>query len=1456
MNDSKEVQLLINARLKGGRDLDTIRKSIGDLEKAIDSQADAARRGESSYEGLKAAAAALATVQEELAARGKVVRQFEDTTKAVERQTAAVEKARKKLADYHAKTSDGRTDAQQEKVQALERSYQNAQSRLESFQRSVSTIGAALRETGANTDQLSAVTARLADEELAAAAAQKRVNEELRNYVETVNKARAATKQLGDEQDKLARLQQGNEDDARLGREQRKLELLQQQTTQAGLLARLQTGNENDALLGRQQAAARVTQDAGLKKTADDAERAARQYNTLARASTDLRPKVVSLRDAVEAIINPAAKSRETLAGLEKEVAAIASAISASKGPIKDYSDQFRNLQAAQRAVSGQAGLIDGFRNQLAALRDTRTELVAARAAVVQYAAAVRQGGDAGEQFTRPLTEAQARLRSAAAAMRDQVIAARASRDALRAAGIDSRALADAEERLTTVTRNSTQALKALAQAGNEVGGSVGRSAKSFRLFGDEGRTTLSLMQRIRGELLALAAGWIGIQGVIGGAARTLKSFNDQQAIQSGLTFAFGGDTQQVAQETEYLIAQANRLGIAYTEVAKSYAKFAAAAIKSGAPVQETRFIFEAFAETGRVLKLTPDEMKGLFNAVGQSFSKGKIQAEELRQQIGERLPGAFALAQEALKSKFPDLDKALEKGLVGAENLLVIAESVRKAAQNGLGPALKSLDAEQQRFNTSVEFFRQQVAEAGFADAYVGLLRELTGFFKSADGKAFAQGVGQSLAGIVDGLKLVIQFVRKYQDELKAVAVAIGIAFSLSFISKITTGTIGYIRAVSEAFKASAVAATGFGKALQFVQRAFVLFQLAAIALNIVYYFAKNEDAANKFYRAFSDGAVLTISFVREQFEVLAAYLPSLMQRAFAKMGASMPPQFQALLAVINKATTGSALPNASISSVDGEIAAIRKKGAAEREEARRTQREREYAAGKRRPTNEGGGTLNGVTSMPGVRTGSTTAVDDAAAKRRASLIDQVEAALNSMNAKALNKQQDSLDSLLAAAGSQYTELAKNIAEIGGVAGSGFAARFADALKAIQGEIRQDFFDKLEKEQVALLGSLEQLEAQAGRKNKDDLQSRLDAIDEARKAFDRKLDDAATKRVANGLPTTDIAGYRARADLAAEDLKLIEKQKTAREQLTRLEKQYNDTVAVRDGQIAAVRAKVESGNISDVAAAEQINAINQETLPGIVAAAQATRDWATAYWSIFGGDQAEFQLFLQSLDASIEKTTQLKTEFNNTQKVINEGLNKAVDSGVDALHDSLVAVINRTGDLGDVFDNVGKAILQTLASVLREMATAALKAAIFRSIMGGTTGLGSASMSAAGMVPVGHTGGVVGQASSIGRSRSVPQAWFANAPRYHAGGVVGLSANEVPAILQRNEEVLAASDPRNVLNGGGMARQAPSAKTARFVLVDDRSRVAEAMAGAEGEEVTMVHLRRNLPTIRQLLKG
>jgi tape measure domain-containing protein len=67
--------------------------------------------------------------------------------------------------------------------------------------------------------------------------------------------------------------------------------------------------------------------------------------------------------------------------------------------------------------------------------------------------------------------------------------------------------------------------------------------------------------------------------------------------------------------------------------------------------------------------------------------------------------------------------------------------------------------------------------------------------------------------------------------------------------------------------------------------------------------------------------------------------------------------------------------------------------------------------------------------------------------------------------------------------------------------------------------------------------------------------------------------------------------------------------------------------------------------------------------------------------------------------------------------------------------------------------------------------------------------------------IAVGHTGGLVG--ALAGTRLGSPLA-FAGAPRYHAGGIIGLRPNEVPVIAKRGEEMLTEDDPRHRRNGGG----------------------------------------------------
>lgn len=83
----------------------------------------------------------------------------------------------------------------------------------------------------------------------------------------------------------------------------------------------------------------------------------------------------------------------------------------------------------------------------------------------------------------------------------------------------------------------------------------------------------------------------------------------------------------------------------------------------------------------------------------------------------------------------------------------------------------------------------------------------------------------------------------------------------------------------------------------------------------------------------------------------------------------------------------------------------------------------------------------------------------------------------------------------------------------------------------------------------------------------------------------------------------------------------------------------------------------------------------------------------------------------------------------------------------------------------------------------------------------------------------------------------------FGAAPRYHKGGIAGLGPNEVPAVLEKGEEVLTRNDPRHRnnagQNGGGTIVKQP------IVAIGDRA-VADAISGAAGEQAVITHVRNN----------
>lgn len=178
------------------------------------------------------------------------------------------------------------------------------------------------------------------------------------------------------------------------------------------------------------------------------------------------------------------------------------------------------------------------------------------------------------------------------------------------------------------------------------------------------------------------------------------------------------GTAADAQQQFEWLRSEADRIGFTFLDNTRTFTNFLAAGKSVGVGTQEIQEIFRSTAEYGRVLGLSNDDLAGTFRALQQMLSKGTVQSEELKGQLGERLPGAVGLAADALGVTTEQLFKMLENGEVLAKDLLPkLAREFTRAAHTGgaFAKAQKSTAAELARFENQWNDLQDAFARSGF---------------------------------------------------------------------------------------------------------------------------------------------------------------------------------------------------------------------------------------------------------------------------------------------------------------------------------------------------------------------------------------------------------------------------------------------------------------------------------------------------------------------------------------------------------------------------------------------------------------------------------------------------------------------------------------------------------------------------------------------------------------------
>ena len=230
--------------------------------------------------------------------------------------------------------------------------------------------------------------------------------------------------------------------------------------------------------------------------------------------------------------------------------------------------------------------------------------------------------------------------------------------------------------------------LEALTNAKKKQGGFFGR-------IGVGGRAALGAAAGSVTAGLGSTAQLAFTGGAVGGAAGAAIGAGAGLAIDAGkfaaesatyaseiqkLEIALAGVTKDQAtfeQGLSIIAETSRRLNVPIAASTKQFTTLSASVLGSGGTIEDARKVFVGVSEAIKATGGNAEDVQSAIRAMSQIFGKGKVSAEELQGQLGERLAGAVVKFAEANGSSLQKLQKDLRDGTVGLDQVIKFAEKL-----------------------------------------------------------------------------------------------------------------------------------------------------------------------------------------------------------------------------------------------------------------------------------------------------------------------------------------------------------------------------------------------------------------------------------------------------------------------------------------------------------------------------------------------------------------------------------------------------------------------------------------------------------------------------------------------------------------------------------------------------------------------------------------------------------
>lgn len=300
---------------------------------------------------------------------------------------------------------------------------------------------------------------------------------------------------------------------------------------------------------------------------------------------------------------------------------------------------------------------------------------------------------------------------------------------------------------------------------------------------------------------LSLGAAFFGIKGIGDASVGILRTGSAFENLEKQLR-ALTGSAQKAQAANDWIREFTANTPLQMEAVTNAFVRLKAFGLD---PMDGS---MQAIVDANERMGGGAERLEGIITALGQSWAKGKVQAEEMNQLLERGIPAWDLLAQSTGKN-VAELQKMVTAGELGREAVTGLIQAMGDQAAGAAAANMNSMSGYVSNLRDEWSYFIEAVNDAGVfdyaKDNLAALLARIKELKENGQLDKWAQQISDAMIATSEAFKGFVRFVVQAKDELILFAQVIAGIKLANFIGGIARSTAGLIGLGAAATKGAA---------------------------------------------------------------------------------------------------------------------------------------------------------------------------------------------------------------------------------------------------------------------------------------------------------------------------------------------------------------------------------------------------------------------------------------------------------------------------------------------------------------------------------------------------------------------------------------------------------------------------------------------------------------------------